>query len=219
MSHSDENYYIGGSDATALMSGRWSELYLKKKNISLKKHDNDIQKISNPPQIIASKIGMCTENVNLDFLERDIEQEIFRNISVDPDDRAPWLVSSLDGMTDETHTPCEAKHTSESNTFERIARKCYPQLQHYLMHTQKDYIYLSVLFGNKKYLYAAIDADNKYQKALLDVEEWFYCHLIENKIPTKIYAYISNMRIEDKIRKLNIIDPFSCKGGMLNNDY
>ena len=125
-------------------------------------HLLDIQKISNPPQIIASKIGMCTENVNLDFLERDIEQEIFRNISVDPDDRAPWLVSSLDGMTDETHTPCEAKHTSESNTFERIARKCYPQLQHYLMHTQKDYIYLSVLFGNKKYLYAAIDADNKY---------------------------------------------------------
>ena len=211
MSYSDENYYIGGSDATTLMSGRWSELYLKKKNLSFEKYDNNPQTVSNSPQVIASKIGMCTETVNLDFLERDIEQEIFRNITVDPDDRTPWLVSSLDGMTDETHTPCEAKHTSESNTFERIASKCYPQLQHYLMHTQKDYMYLSVLFGNKKYLYAAIEADNKYQKALLDVEEWFYHHLIKNKIPTNINAYITRMGIKDKIRKLNIIDPFSCK--------
>ena len=204
-----ESYYIGGSDANLLMAGKLVQLYMRKKNLKLNKHIKSPNTIPKQTSAVATKIGMCTEDINLDFLQKSIEQEIHRKITVDPDDKSPWLRSSLDGMTDETHTPCEAKHTNQFTTFEDVVIRYYPQLQHYLFHTQKDSMYLSVFFGNNTFLYASIDADYKYQKILMDTEEWFYMHLIENKIPTSANSYIARINIKNKIKTIDIKNPFN----------
>ena len=204
-----ENCYIGGSDANLLMAGKFVQLYARKKNLKLSKYKKSANTIPKQTSTVATKMGMCTEDINLDFLQNSIEQEIHRKITVDPDDKSPWLRSSLDGMTDETHTPCEAKHTNQFTTFEDVVTRCYPQLQHYMFHTQKDNMYLSVFFGNNTFLYASIDADYKYQKILMDREEWFYIHLMENKIPTNANSYIARINIKNKIKTIDIQNPFN----------
>ena len=207
--NTSKNYYIGGSDANLLMAGKLAQLYVRKKKLKLNKYKKSESTIPKQTSTVATKIGMCTEDINLDFLQSSIEQEIFRKITVDPDDKRPWMSSSLDGMTDETHTPCEAKHTNQFTTFEDVVTRCYPQLQHYLFHTQKDSMYLSVFFGNNTFLYASIDADYQYQKILLDAEEWFYIHLIENKLPTSANSYIARINIKNKIKSIDIQNPFN----------
>ena len=42
-------------------------------------------------KVLQVQIGIATERVNLDFLQYDIEQEVFRNITVDPDNKNKWM--------------------------------------------------------------------------------------------------------------------------------
>ncbi len=201
------NYTLGGSDANRLMRGEWSDLY---KEIKEKKERDDLSKV------LQVQIGIATEKVNLDFLQYDIEQEVFRDINVKPDDKKLWMRSSLDGMTDETHTPCEAKHTYQDNRMEVLAENYYPQLQHYMIHTQKDSIYLSVIFGNRRFEYTLIDADYTYQKKLLAVEEWFLTHLNENKEPK---AYKDLPKIDKKDIKLDGMKQYDMENNIKWKDF
>lgn len=168
------NYTLGGSDANRLMRGEWLDLY---KEIKEEKARDDLSKV------LQVQIGIATERVNLDFLQYDLEQKVLRNIDVQVLKDRPWMRSSLDGITDETRVPCEAKHTYQDNRMEVLAENYYPQLQHYMMHSNSDGMYLSAIFGNRRFEYTLIDADYTYQKKLLAVEEWFLAHLNENKEP------------------------------------
>jgi len=184
------DYVLGGSDANRIMRGEWRELYREIKGLDKPK---DLS------QVLAVQIGVATEKVNLDFLQYDIEQEVFRDISVDPDKSKTWLRSSLDGMTDETHTPCEAKHTHSNNRMEVLAEYYMPQLQHYMLHTAKDEIYLSVIYGNNRHEYTLIPADYTYQKKLVAVESWFIDHLVEDKEPETLIADVPKKEAKDII--------------------
>ena len=188
-----DNYTIGGSDANRLMKGEWSQLY---KEIKGKAEPADLSKV------LQVQIGIATEQVNLDFLQYELEQAVHRDIAVDPSSEYPFLRSSLDGITHDTQTPCEAKHTYEGNRMDIIAEQYYPQLQHYMIHTKRDFIYLSVIFGNRRFEYTTIDADYTYQKKLLAVEDWFYQHLVENKEPTQMGIDIPEAPTKENI-KLN----------------
>ena len=201
------NYCLGGSDANRLMRGEWLDLY---KEIKDEKPRDDLSKV------LQVQIGIATERVNLDFLQYDIEQEVFRDITVDPDDKNKWMRSSLDGMTDETHTPCEAKHTYQDNRMEVLAENYYPQLQHYMIHTQKDSMYLSAIFGNRRFEYTLIDADYTYQKKLLAVEEWFIEHLNENKEPK---AYKDLPTVDKKDIKLDGMKQYDMKDNSKWKDF
>lgn len=182
------DYLLGGSDANRIMRGEWRELYREIKGLDKPK---DLS------QVLAVQIGVATEKVNLDFLQFDLEQEIFRDITVDPDKDKKWLRSSLDGMTDETHTPCEAKHTHSANRLEVVGEYYMPQLQHYMLHTAKDEVYLSVIFGNNRHEYASIPADYTYQKKLIAVESWFIDHLVADKEPETLIADVPKKEAKD----------------------
>ena len=128
-------YTLGGSDANRLMRGEWSELYNEIKD---KAEPVDLSKV------LQVQIGLATEKVNLDFLQYDLEQRVIRNIYVETLENKPWMRSSLDGITDETRLPCEAKHTYQDNRMEVVAENYYPQLQHYMMHSSSDSIYFQL---------------------------------------------------------------------------
>lgn len=197
-----EQYKIGGRDACSLMTGNWIRLYRRKREIKKSNSNNTHANLRS----ISSRIGMATEGENLNILQYEIEEEIYPDVSVDEREDFPWMCSQLDGMTHDTHTPCEAKHTYEGNSFENVLRKCYPQLQHYLLHTSREKIYLSVLFGTRGYVYASIPVDFKYQKRLLAAEEWFYQCLCDNKIPHNIGNQFRNIDINTK--EIEIKSPY-----------
>ena len=129
----------------------------------------------------------------LAFTFNDLMLEIIN----DPDKDKKWLRSSLDGMTDETHTPCEAKHTHSANRLEVVGEYYMPQLQHYMLHTAKDEVYLSVIFGNNRHEYASIPADYTYQKKLIAVESWFIDHLVADKEPETLIADVPKKEAKD----------------------
>ena len=128
----------------------------------------------------------------------------------------PFVRSSLDGMTHDTQKPCEAKHTYQENRMEIVAENYYPQLQHYMMHCKIDNIYLSVIFGNRRFEYTSIDADYTYQKKLLAVEEWFIEHLNENKEPK---AYKGLPIIDKKDIKLDGMKQYDMKDNIKWKDF
>lgn len=192
------DYTLGGSDANRIMRGDWDTLY---KEIKGEAEPVDLS------QVLAVQIGIATEKVNLDFLQYSIEEEVFRDISVDRHEKSKWLRSSLDGMTDETHLPCEAKHTHSQNDMVKVAEYYMPQLQHYMYHTEKDSLYLSVIFGNSKHEYTLVSADYTYQKKLLAVESWFIDHLDANKMPESLTNDVPKMDSKDiKLNGMNQVD-------------
>ena len=191
-------YTIDGTDANRLMRGEWNQLYKEKKG-KAQAESVDLSKK------LEEHIDIVTKEVNLNFLQYELEEEIIRDVDVQIIEEMPFVRSSLDGMTEETQIPCEAKHTHQDNRMEIVAESYYPKLQHYMMHCKIDSIYLSVIFGNRRFEYTVIDADYTYQKKLLAVEEWFYQHLIDNKEPTQIDMYIP--QVDKKGIKLDIIKP------------
>jgi len=186
-------YTIGGSDANRLMRGEYTQLYKEIKGFT---------KPTDSRKVLDEQINIATKDVNLDFLQYDLEQVVHRDISVDASSKYPFLRSSLDGITHDTQTPCEARHTHEGDRMDIMAEQYYPQLQHYMIHTKRDFIYLSVIFGNRRFEYTTIDADYTYQKKLLAVEDWFYQHLVENKEPTQMGIDIPEAPAKENI-KLN----------------
>jgi len=201
------NYTLGGSDANRLMRGEWLDLY---KEIKDEKPRDDLSKI------LQVQIGIATEKVNLDFLGYDIDDKItIRNFNVEKSKEFPFLRSTLDGITD-SGIPCEAKHTYQDNRMEVVAENYYPQLQHYMMHAKADDMYVSVIFGNRRFEYTRIDADLTYQKKLLAVEEWFIEHLNENKEP-KGFKDLPN--VDKKNIKLDGMKQYDMKDNSKWKDF
>jgi hypothetical protein len=99
---------------------------------------------------------------------------------------------------------------------EVLAENYYPQLQHYMIHTQKDSMYLSAIFGNRRFEYTLIEADYTYQKKLLAVEEWFIEHLNENKEPK---AYRDLPTVDKKDIKLDGMKQYDMKDNSKWKDF
>ena len=201
------NYILGGSDANRLMRGEWVDLF---NEITGKTEPVDLSKV------LQVQVGVATEKVNLDFLQYDLEEEVLRNVDVKPVEEMPFIRSSLDGMTHDTQRPCEAKHTYQDNRMEVLAENYYPQLQHYMMHSKVDTIYLSAIFGNRRFEYTSIDADYTYQKKLYSVEEWFIEHLNKNKEPK---AYKGLPTIDKKDIKLDGMKQYDMKNNIKWKDF
>ena len=60
----------------------------------------------------------------------------------------------------------EAKHTYEGNTLENVITTYFAQLQHYMMHSKTDSIYVSAIFGNRRWEKTVIHRDPEYIKKL-----------------------------------------------------
>ena len=80
----------------------------------------------------------------------------------------------------------EYKHTNSNNTLDNCISTYMPQIQHYLMVSECNHAWLSVIFGNQRHEHCKIDADKNYQKKLYDIEKSFWSYVKDNKEPEKI---------------------------------
>ena len=178
----DRNNYIGGSDANRLLyrldkhdwetvGQQWDALYLEKIG------EQDPEDLSDNLRV---QIGIATEHINIQWLERELDTEITRNVIVKPEG---FMASNLDGVTKAIQL-VECKHTSERNRMELVAQNYYPQLQHYMMHTDTDMIHLAVIFGNARWESTIITSDPTYQMQLKSVETIFWDCVNEKKLPS-----------------------------------
>ena len=142
----NRNNFIGGSDANRLLyrldkqdwetvGNQWDTLYLEKIGEQTPEDLSDNIRV---------QIGIATEHINIQWLERELDTHITRDVIVKPDG---FMASNLDGVTQDNQL-VECKHTSDRNRMELVAQNCYPQLQHYIMHTDRGIIHLAVIFGN-----------------------------------------------------------------------
>ena len=167
--------YLGGSDSKRIMhDGDWLQLWKEKTGRA------EPADLSN---IVPVQMGIITESLNLDFLEKEIDEKIIRDVTIKNDS---FMQSHLDGHTQGKGVPCEAKHTHEHNTMENVAHTYYAQIQHYLYQTAMDHLWLSIFFGNKRWEHTIIDYDTTYQKRMLKVLEYFWSCVEEDKEPHNI---------------------------------
>jgi predicted phage-related endonuclease len=170
----DRTKGIGGSDAKRVWDGDWLNLWQEKTG---KVEAADLS------DVLPVQIGIATESVNLDFLERKLDKKITRSINI-PQDK--HMTSNVDGIIISDIAEdiiIEAKHTFDNNTLENVAKYYYPQLQHYLMHSKTNEIYLSVIFGNNKHDYTSIESDPEFQKELYKREATFWKFVETNTEP------------------------------------
>ena len=173
----DRNLSMGGSDSTRIMRGDGLELWQEK--IGLKNPDN-------LSDVLSVQIGIATERVNLDWLEKDIEQDITRNVCVEPKN---YLTSNLDGYVESENMCAEAKHTYENNTLEKVIETNFAQLQHYMMHSDTDSMYVSAIFGNRRWEKTVIHRDPEYIKKLIAVLDYFWECVKTKTEPSKLGSF------------------------------
>lgn len=175
----DRTKGIGGSDAKKILDGQWHELWLEKTG---RKEQDDLS------QILAVQIGIATEQLNLDWLERILIENkhqhtnIKRDITLEQND---FMMSHLDGYIEESNIVVEAKHTYANNDLLSVAEYYYPQLQHYMMHSGASETYLTVFFGNNTHEWTSIESDPEFQDTLYKAEMAFWNYVKEDKEPTE----------------------------------
>jgi len=173
----DRNLSLGGSDSNRLMRGEGLLLWQEKIGLA---------KPADLSKVLPVQLGIATESINLDWLENDIETKITRNCMIEKND---FLTSNLDGFVESDEMCAEAKHTYEGNTLENVITTYFAQLQHYMMHSKTDSIYVSAIFGNRRWEKTVIHRDPEYIKKLMAVLTYFW-ECVETKTePTKLGGF------------------------------
>lgn len=179
----DRSKTIGASDATYIAEGRWAELFDTKSN-----------PLSDALSgVLPVQVGKATEQVNLDWFEREAgisvarygnEDEPFKHSS------HPWMCCLPDGLATVQikdfglldTIPIEAKHVNQFWNPRNLIAKYTPQVLHQMMIFSAPFAYLSVIYGNGlKYDFYKIDYDPIAADELLRQEElfmWFLDHNI-----------------------------------------
>ena len=111
---------VNNYDAYRLMNGKYKELYNEKKSLT---------KSYNPRDDFGGDYDIDDlRQENLDILEKKIKQEIFRDIDVDPDDKTPWMLSHVDGMSARSHMIIMAVSTYADNNLFKMLRSSFSNL-------------------------------------------------------------------------------------------
>jgi hypothetical protein len=190
----DRTKGIGGSDANKIISGDWHELWLIK---TKRKESDDLS------DVVPVQIGIATESLNIDFLERASNKKVTREVELE---QKGFMMSHLDGLIKEDNIVVECKHTNQNNTIENVASYYYPQLQHYMMHSGANEVYLSVFFGNVKYEYVSIESDYTFQNDLYKAEEKFWSYVQSDTEPTEFTELKDKIPTNIKLDGMTTID-------------
>jgi predicted phage-related endonuclease len=197
----DRTLGIGGSDAKRIIDGDWHSLWLEK---TKRVEQVDLS------DVLPVQIGIATEKLNLDWLERCLEKshcehtKIKRDITLEQKD---FMMSHLDGLIEESNIVVEAKHTYENNNLENVAQYYYCQMQHYMMHSGANETYLTVFFGNRNHDWTSIESDPEFQKTLYKAEMAFWKYVEEDKEPKDFAPIEQPKEIKlDGMRTLNMKD-------------
>lgn len=173
--HENRKSGIGGSEANIIMAGdaeRLIQLWLEKRGEA---------EPDNLDDILAVQMGSWTEPLNLHWFGKQTGMKVTtENLEV----RHPfidWMRAELDGRVGQHIVEC--KHTSAYAKSEEIITRYYWQCQHQMLAANTDKAYLSVFYGNNKWEYYEIDADQAMQAKLIEAERQFWACVKDGTAP------------------------------------
>ncbi len=178
---------VGGSDAGRIMSGEWMELWEEKTG------RRELPDLSGVLQV---QIGIATEDLNLRWFERQTGIEVLcAGCEGLVHSEHKFMRGNLDGWVPGGILEC--KHTSAFAKDEEIVNRYYPQVQHYLAVTDMSLGYLSVIYGNHRWEFFELEADEEYQARLIEREAEFWWHVETDKQPENPTEEIISIALDD----------------------
>lgn len=169
-------YSIGGSDAGKIMRGEWADLWLEKLG---RKESDDLS------GVLAVQLGSWTEAFNAVWYQRLTGIEVINRGQECMHADNAWQTCTLDGRV---NLACglsvwEAKHVGGRESLETVVARYQPQIHHQMHVTGLGWAVLSILIGTDKFEYVEVERDEFYLAALLEREEEFWRHVVENIPP------------------------------------
>ena len=172
---------IGGSDANIIMGGddqKLINLWLEKRG---ERESDDLS------DVLMVQMGVWTEPFNRIWFQRKTN----RVVTNDGDQRIcldyPFMLCTLDGLTDGGKTVWEAKHVNGFTKANEVVAKYAPQLHHNMIVTGTKMATLSVFFGNHAWDSFDVPFDEDYGQELIEAEKNFW-ECVQNGIEPVMVA-------------------------------
>jgi putative phage-type endonuclease len=172
--HAERKKGIGGSDAGAIMSGKWRQLW------EIKTGRAEPEDLSG---VLAVAMGEVTEDLNLLWFERQTKRPVIaRGMSL-THPYYGFMRVTLDGLVEHPNAVIEAKWTGAFNKIEEIEQRYMAQVHHNMMACGYDRAFLSVITGRPSYELIEIVRDENYAAALLRYEQEFWRYVETDTAP------------------------------------
>ena len=174
--HTNRHKGIGGSDSAKIMSTNVKDIHDLWLLKTQRKEGDDLS------NVLPVQIGTLTEDFNLSWFTKQTgkKTEPYPREYIKNDFR----MAHFDGWCPDEQALIECKHTNHYNKMVHVRSRYYAQIQHYLMMSDADVCYLSVLFGNARWEYCAIPSHQDYQEILAYRQEKFWDMVVNNNEPT-----------------------------------
>jgi len=192
--------FIGGSDARRIMEGDWHSLWLEK---------TGQQESADLSDNLAVQIGVTTEDFHLSwFLKHALDpkqDQLDKQKTYEGTHLEVPCKGTVDAKIYQAHKIVECKHTYDRNTIESCIKQYMPQLQFYMMVSETESCYLSVIFGNRRWEAVEVSRDETYiSRMMIHIKEFW--QLVEsNTAPdsSKQVESLStdNILVNDMVRR------------------
>ena len=183
---------IGGSDANIIMGGD------EEKILRLWREKRGEQESEDLSDVLMVQMGVWTEPYNRAWFER----KTGRTVTESGEQRIcldyPFMLCTLDGMTDGGKTVWEAKHVNAFTKAADVVSKYAPQLHHNMIVTGTKFATLSVFFGNHAWESFDVEFDEEYGAELIKAEQDFW-DCVQNDIQPVVVAGKYTGPIERKV--------------------
>ena len=187
--------FIGGSDATRIMTGNWYDLWAEKTG---RKEPEDLS------NNLAVQLGTHTESFHIDWFckENKVNSEhIIKQVTYECIENGVPYKGTVDARIKDaiTHEKLlECKHTNAfTNIKEQLARYM-PQLQFYMHISGAVECYLSCIFGNSTWDYRKVSYDEEYVHHMNETIRAFWTCVENDTAPTD-QVEIDTTHMTDKI--------------------
>jgi predicted phage-related endonuclease len=169
--------FIGGSDATRIMTGNWYDLWAEKTG---RKEPEDLS------NNLAVQLGTHTESFHIDwFCKQEMPKysvHIKKQVTYDCIENGVPYKGTVDARFQDAILEC--KHTNSfTNMKEQLARYM-PQLQFYMHISNVTECYLSCIFGNSQWDYRKVSYDDEYVHHMNETIRAFWTCVEDDTAPT-----------------------------------
>lgn len=191
--------FIGGSDATRIMTGNWYDLWAEKTG---RKEPEDLS------NNLAVQLGTHTESFHLEWFckQTHAKQKLIQNTYYATEDGVPYkgTVDAEIKVDELEDAILECKHTNAfTNMKEQLARYM-PQLQFYMHISGVKESYLSCIFGNSTWDYRKVSYDGEYVHHMNEAIRAFWTCVEDDTAPTDGVPPAANtdkILINDMVRR------------------
>ncbi len=184
---------IYGTDAKAIMDGKWRQLFLEKTGRAEPEHLYDrikaeggfsLRHLKRENIDLAAMMGNWTEPLNLAYCEAMEGREITRRGETWTHPTIPWMRCHADGATTTRKgypAVIDAKHWGKFDA--AAVQRVTPQLTHNAIVGGHDWWALTVFIGNNKWEYLEQEVDPFYASELMEREAAFWQCVTEEVEP------------------------------------